>query len=380
MASIRHLIGRYYPKIVEDVAAGYQSRHGCLPTNVSHWDPSPEFENMMNRTLAMPVNGSAIPYLYAPDAQQMEATLATIGTLSSALMTTPSGTVSIACVLFWLASTNVRRLMIVAPAYFSVGLLAEALGFDVQVATMRRLNGAYALPTIPLNVDAVWITNPTYCTTHYLTQAQLRQLRDLLEEDIYVVADEPMSFPHENAGRSLAAHKRFIGIYSPHKAIGINGLKCSLVACDESVRREMIDIFDAFVGGLPLSAMTAIAHLVSPNFGICAAAYESYIRTAYDRVHDVVTMYPALSLDTFARTNFVSVFAPPMAAKLGESVEFLTEASEATAALAYPAIIHSFGEECGFGFRINLTGVNDQFIAALRRWCDFLNRRLPALT
>lgn len=380
MASIRHLIGRYYPKIVEDVTTKYQQKHGRAPINVSHWDPSPEFVAMMNRTLVVPTDGSAIPYLYAPDAQQIEATLKTIGTLSSAVMTTPSGTASIACVLFWLASTSVRRLLIIAPVYFSVGLLAEALGFDVAFATMRRIDGGYELPSIPRDADAIWITNPVYCTTQYFTPQQLRHFRDLLEDNVYVIADEPMTFPQENAGSSLAAHKRFIGIYSPHKAIGINGLKCSLVACDESIRREMLDIFDGFVGGLPLSAMTAIAHLVSPNFADCTTVYDGYIRNAYDRVRNVTRRYPCLSLDLFARTNFVSAFALDLPARLGRDARFLMDASEATATIVYPSIIHSYGEDCGFGFRINLTAVNDQSVAALRRWCDHLDRRLSEPT
>lgn len=375
MASIRHLIGKYYPKTVENVVARYEYLHGRAPTNVSHWDPSSDFVSLMDRTLSVPANGSAIPYLYAPDAQQIDAALRTIGTLSSAVMTTPSGTASIASALFWLASTSVRRLLIITPAYFSVGLLAEALGFDVQFATMVRVNNTYELPLIPSDVDAVWITNPLYCTTHYFTPSQLQTFRDLLEEDVYVIADEPMTYPHENAGSRLAGHKRFVGIYSPHKAIGINGLKCSLLAFDESVRRPMLDTFDAFVGGLPLSAMTAVAHLVSPNFLQCASAYDSFIAHAYERVRSVTAMFPTLSIDNFARTNFVSVFAARVDAKLGISAEFLTVASEATGTVAYPSIIHGYGEEAGFGFRVNLTAVSDPFIAALRRWCDFLNRQ-----
>jgi aspartate/methionine/tyrosine aminotransferase len=329
----------------------------------------------MNRTLVIPANGNAIPYLYAPDDEQMEAALKTIGTLSSAVMTTPSGTASIACVLFWLASTNVRRLLILSPFYFSVGLLAEALGFDVDFATMQRIANGYALPPIPADIDAIWITNPLYCTTHYFTTSQLRSFRDMLESNIYVIADEPMTFPCENAGSSLAAHRRFIGIYSPHKAIGINGLKCSLVACDESIRHEMLDIFDGLVGGLPLSAMTAISHLISTNFVQCKTAYEQYIQVAYERVRRVVALFPALSLDPFARTNFVSAFALGVPAELGKDAKFLSQACEETAAIAYPAVIHSYGNDCGFGFRVNLTAVNDQLIAALHRWCAFLEYR-----
>lgn len=376
MASIRHLIRRYYPKAIEEIAAAYQTRHGHAPTNISHWDASREFVSAMNRTIDMPATADAIPYLYAPDDQQTEAALRTIGTLSSTVITTPSGTASIACVLFWLASTNVRRLLIIAPVYFSVGLIAEALGFDVDVIAMNRRNGIYELPPIPADTDAIWITNPLYCTTRYFNVGEVLRFREAAEKGIYVIADEPMSFPRQNVGSILSAHTRFIGIYSPHKAIGINGLKCSLIACDASIRREMLDIFDAFVGGLPLSAMSAVAHLASSNFNDCTNIYSDFIAMAFERVRNVVAQFPALSLDLFARTNFVSAFAPLLPATLGEDRAFLTEACEATAAIAFPSIIHSYGEDCGFGFRINLTAVDDQLIAALHRWCAFLDQQL----
>ncbi|HXI13607.1 MAG TPA: hypothetical protein VNM92_13340, partial [Thermoanaerobaculia bacterium] len=369
LPTIRRLIEKYYPKLVEEVSAAYKDR---ALVNLSHWDPSSEFASVMASTLRPPDDGSAIPYLYSPGDADLSLAMEVTGIRRSSVITTASTTASIAAVLFWLA-TRARSLLVVAPSYFTVGLLAEALGFDVTFATLRRTQSGYELPDLP-DADAIWITNPTYCTTHYFSDEQLRFFRSWLERQRPVIADEAMAFPGTNAGSYLAPHRLFIGMYSPHKAIGINGLKCSLIACDETVRPELLEVFDAFVGGLPISTMTAVAHLATPNFRKCSETYVKYVSRAYERVSEAVRQYDHVELDRFALTSFVSAFVPTVPASAGSDRTFLVAGCERASAIAFPATIHGYGPEAGFGFRLNLTAVDDKFIAALHRWCQYLEQ------
>src|SRR5258707_637129 len=73
----------------------------------------------------------------------------------------------------------------------------------------------------------------------------------------YVVVDEALAFPPTRIALSLGGHSNFIGIYTPHKSICINGMKCSLVAFHPTLEDFFDDWADVLSGGLSVSACLA---------------------------------------------------------------------------------------------------------------------------
>ena len=368
---IRDLLTRYNSKLVQEITDEYNTRHGYAPINLSHWNPSAQLERSMERTLSFNVRGDSVPYLYvSPDAVGRLTGL--VGLKSSTAVITPSGTASIACVVLWLAARNVKRLTVIDPSYFTVSLLASSLGMQVTHVSLRRESNSYCLPALEDVGDAVWVTNPVYSTTHYLTAHDCVTLRSAAASGRFLVADESLAFPGHSLGETLSDLRSFVGIYSPHKAISLNGLKCSFIACAPTVEQELLEIFDVLVGGLPLSSTVAASHVASANFHDCGTVFSTYVKNAYERVSGITRHHRGVHLDAYAPTTFVSMFVPTLSAELGWDRQFLTAATEASAAIAVPAVQNGYPETMGFGFRVNLAGVDDNLLAGLHRWLSYL--------
>ena len=189
-----------------------------------------------------------------------------------------------------------------------------------------------------------------------------------------------------NVPRALGGHKNFVGIYTPHKALCVNGLKFSIIAFHPDLEDFFDDWADVLFGGLSLSSSAAIGHFLSAEFDNYRNAFICSIETARAWHNDLLAEYEGcIKTDDRSRGHFLTVYFPFIDAKLGNSIPFIEAVIEATGAAFIPGNRSGFNPEAGFCFRVNLAQDSSQFRGALARLYRYLSsspapRPIPPLS
>ena len=253
---------------IEALSNDYEERHGRAPINVSHWDPSQEIVRKLRAALPISVEQNPIPYNFSYFLDSHPEVRFKLGIRADASsLFLENGSSAILAVANVLALSGVSEVVVVRPCYFTVPYALARVGLRTrEVYAARRENG-YALP-VGLELDfasVLWITHPIYNTGDYGLSHQCRDLLAHLEAGVVVVADEALALCPSGLAAVLGGHPRFIGIYTPHKSICVNGLKFSTVVFHPDKEPPFDHWTDVLSGGLGLSAVTAINHFLSTD-------------------------------------------------------------------------------------------------------------------
>ena len=365
-------------EMLEAIEDAYAKRFGAAPFNISHWDPSDEFEREMLGHLDVPGLGSLASYRFSyqlTESTPVVVKLGGVARLHSGLFT-PSTTTSILCVLNWLKRRGKKQIIAMCPAYFSLSHACHRFGINLKRTYLKRSDGRFSLPTsgsrIWQNPSVLWITNPVYGAGVYFTPEDIIFVGSLLESGWIVVADECLALPGKEMIRMLEQHPNFVTIYSPHKCICVNGIKFSIVIFNLKHLAFMERWADVWYGGLGCSSSLAIAHFLSPNFDSYLAHFLRKIAVVRKSVSQLC-VGPHLETDTEAKGHFVSCYYPALSSRLGNSRTFLEQVINATGGSLIPGNRSRFGREVGFSFRVNLARGGPRLQPALARIIAYMN-------
>jgi hypothetical protein len=190
---------------------------------------------------------------------------------------------------------------------------------------------------------------------------------------VTVVADEALAQVPTDMARVLGGHRRFIGLYTPHKSICMNGLKFSLIAFHKEHEGTFEQWADILAGGLGLSALAAVEHFLSPEFDRYRVKFLALTKAAADFNTDLVQrLAPSASLDVGAIGHFGTVYFPQLAASLGNDLSFLSKLTDATGGIVIPGSRSGFDPAFGFCFRLNFGQDSTIFRSTLGRIYRFL--------
>ena len=366
---------------IDDLIADFKERHsGEEPVRVSHWDPSEWFvKAILNRVdLAKFSNPKsyvldpihyAYSYLLKRRRGDLEPVLTKLGFNSSSvsIQVMENGTSAIAAVANWLKVTGVSDVVLLRPYYFAVSRNLERLNLRLRHVSMLRRDGEYVIPEdLPVAPgQALWITNPTYSTSVYSPESQLERLKDLADRGIVIIADEALAIPPSKLAAELGGHPNFIGIYTPHKSICMNGLKFSAVVHHPSTGDTFDHWSDVLSGGLSLSAVMALHHFTQPEFDEYKTIFFKLIEGVRSWHNSAVSGVTEMRTDAFARGHFISVYFPNLRATLGDDVSFLAELMEETGATIISGTRSGLDPSNGLSFRVNLAQDSPEFRSSL---------------
>lgn len=361
---------------IEHIESVYEKSYGIKPYNISWWDPSAEFRNRTESALRFPLGGEAVRYTfsYSIDCHSQLLTKLGFANLNKACLITPSGSSSLLCAIKRIKDSGHRRIVAVAPHYFTLEQLAEAVGLRVEKIHIKRREGEYSIGEISLcKGDVLWVTNPIYCTGKYYSTSDIAQFKRILDSGFEIFADECLAKGGMELSRHLGYSDLFTGIYCPHKTVCINGVKFSCIVCPEGDERYYEQWSDILFGCLGSSNVVAIKHYLSDNFDAYSQVFDSAIASVWHELMHSVSSIPGLSLDVASHGYLRLLLFPDQPASLLSGGN-LRQCIMSCGTSFIPSTRSHCPADWGLGFRINLSSDSQMFRGALYRLLVTLSR------
>lgn len=360
-----------------------QEKKSIKIPNVSYWDSSQKFQSQMAQVLELPVCSLPWDYYYTYSISKKERmqVLINLGVPSENLdsvigLLLQSSTIAIVNMINLLVHQGKKKLCILQPSYFSVSECCKMLSLKYEAKNISFLNGNVELPVKEIingGYDCVWITSPVFCTGKYFDQVQLNEILELREAGLTIIFDESLALPGKELVRFFHIDPQVFAIYSPHKAISINGLKFSVLVSDVCYEDFLEQWVDVFSGALASSNRDAVFHYISPNYSTeCLSKYLSYIDNTKDEVVKVIKQFPfATTLpDTYG--HYITVFTNRKLYGRKDLLQLMQSLISSSLASFIPGTLNGFSAEMGLCFRVNLTSDATELAGAVCRILTFL--------
>lgn len=324
-------------------------------TNLSYWNPSDAYTDMMLKVLTPQSITNIFEYVYTYDVPNVTRN-AIIEKLTGKQSNTqmcillPNSTLAIINIINYLKLNNYRRLFILQPSYFSVEKACELAEFEVVKIPFKD-NYSFPPEIFEANeLDAIWITSPIYSTNYILDQTAIKSIDKLTSNNRLVIIDESLNVNGFETIRNLKQNRYLFGIYSPHKSLFFNGLKFSAIICDKANDDFLEQWIDVIGGALPGSCINAIEHFLSPNYDLCAQKAKLWFAKSKAIIMETLKKYPFAEIDTVQSIgSYVTVRIPYMPLK---SLDFIKALISETMVSIIPGFLNG-NPNCSF--RINLS-------------------------
>ena len=275
-------------------------------TNLSFWNPSKEYVNMIQRILPVQKLTNLFEYVYTYNIDK-ETRGKVIEKIidrhenSQMCMLLPNSTLSILNIINYLKLHGYKRLWIFQPSYFSVEEACSIFKIPVTKVPLSYTNGKYEisfnLSKIKLD-EAIWITSPIYSTNCYPDKKMINTINNLTASNHLVIIDESLNINGYETIRQLNLNKYLFGIYSPHKSLFINGLKFSAIICNKENDDFLEQWIDVLGGALPTSSINAVEHFLSENYDLCKSEALKWFDENKRIIIKVLRQYPFAKIDT----------------------------------------------------------------------------------
>lgn len=361
-----------------------EQKYNCPILNVSHWDSSSAFQKHMARALVLPP--PSLPwdyyYTYSISEEDRQQVLKNLGVSSYQLSSTmglliQSSTIAVVNIINLLAHYHRKRLCILQPAYFSVASCCTMFSLEYGVEQITFTNGRPKIPVdqiIAKGYDCVWITSPVFCTGYYPDKEYIEDIAYLKSAGLTLVFDESLALPGKELIRTFPIDEKVFAIYSPHKAISINGLKFSVIVCEKSYEDFLEQWVDVFSGALGGSNRDAVFHYISPNYlNDCYPAYQSYIEKNRTAINRLLEQFPFASTLPNTGGHYISIFTDLSVQKKSDLLNLMENVIQSAMASFIPSVLNGFDPCQGFSFRVNLTGDSLELEGTVGRILHYLS-------
>lgn len=345
-------------------------------TNLSYWNPSNAYTDMMLKELTPQSIKGLFDYVYTYDIP-IETRDAIIEKLTGKhsntqmCMLLPNSTISIVNVINYLKLNKYRRLFILQPSYFSVEETCKLSELEI-VKIPFESNCMFPDEIYEANErDAIWITSPIYSTNCILEQSIIQSINKLTSNNRLVIVDESLNINGFETIRNLQPNKFLFGIYSPHKSLFLNGFKFSAIICDKSNDDFLEQWVDVIGGALPGSCINAIEHFLSPNYDLCKQKAQMWFKQSKSIITQVLNHYPFAKIDTIQSVgSYATIYIPDIPL---DSISFIKEMISETAVSIIPGFLNG-NPNCSF--RINLSLGHHVIGNALTALLEFISQRI----
>lgn len=363
---------------IQEVEKSYAKKNGDIVINLSTWKVNSEFKNKILQSLSTEsFQSNYIDYIYSYNIPEDigEKVKDKLGVQSKNVVSyfTQNNTISIVYLCNMIRLKSLKSCMII-PSYFSIQNVYQSMNVSLDEKPLLYENGSYSLPGLDefSQYDVIWVTSPTFSTGVYFDNYNIRILENLLEQNKMIIADESFCSSQNELIRKFYKYENFIGIYSPHKAISVNGLKFSVVLCNKKYEELLEHWADVLGGNLSTSNCNAIYHYVSSNFDKCAKIFNIWIAAANESLIEILNQHPNFTYDKQVVGCMRMIYAKRIPFIYSYDKDFYEKLLENTNCMIYPGAINNFMENYGFSFRINLLLYNKEFKFGFIRVLNFL--------
>lgn len=360
----------------------YYSKYGHEPVNVSDWNPSIDFKEKVQHKLIMDNKFNPIDYVfsYTFSPQNHDEILSKLGynnyQQKRSILITPNGSSSIRNALHWLKQNKCNKLLAISPTYFTVFCGCQDYGIEYKELFLHRYNSSFVVDEKELfdkvmQVDAVWITSPVYCTSTYFDNFMINNFIKILKLGKIIIADESLCISGHELIRKLGNYTNFLGIYSPHKSLCVNGNKFSLITYAKEEDNVFNDWVVALSGNLLISNGIAVNHFLSDAFEKYSNAFNVQLKLNFMEVKKLLYELE-VDFDYEAQGYLITLYFKNIDGNLGYNEVFLKKLINNTGTTMIPGVRNHFSADLGFCFRINLCCLNINMYHALKRLIIYL--------
>ena len=360
-----------------EIQQDFEKSNNIKLLNVSNWNCCSEYRNCLLDVFKAPHSNNYVDYMYSyslsnTKIKQIKERYPFLLKQNKEFMITPNNTVSILYIINFLKQIRIKKVCIIAPTYFAVYNTLDLLNIKYDIIRLQHEQNSFFIKT---NIDftqydAIWVTSPIFCSGLPIDNTAIKIIENFSQDKI-VVTDESFCKYGEELPNKYKL-KRHIGIYSPHKSIGLNSFKFSLI----TLNADYMDIFehwsDVLCGSLNITNYNAISHFLTDNYSDCQNACTKFIENACTLTKEVIKSNPNLSIDTAATGNMIMVYATNIPYSKMNDIEFFKTLIKNTQGSIIPGYLHDYVEDYGFCFRVNLSLFNNHFLNILKNICMFL--------
>jgi aspartate/methionine/tyrosine aminotransferase len=358
--------------------AKYKLEFGCKPFNLSLWDASKSFQSSLLEKIQLSNFENIMNYEFSDLLTCRKGIVKRLGYKTSIndCLITPTGSISISCVLNWLQKIGIRKIHVLCPCYYTIIPLSKQFGIKTQKVFLTKSDKGFDLSKENMNIlassKAIWLNNPLYCTGLTLQEETIEFLRDFLESGGIVISDECIAPLGTELGRKLGNYSLYIGIHCPHKLLLMNSLKFSAIVFNIEHQNFFKYWSDIVYGSLLTSNIIAIEHFLSENYDLL---YKKSLTMIMRSLKNVINAFmPFETLFVFEESSgfLISGYIPFIKASICDNKEFLWNAFKNSGTSFIPGTRHFFNPNADFSFKINLARDDDIFRVSLNRLLNYL--------
>lgn len=359
-----------------DLQHEFEIKNKIQILNVSDWSCSKDFRSALLSSFHIQTNINKVDYKYSyslsSDTISKIKSNYTFCNEKNDIMITPNNTVSIVYIANLLKQLNTRKICILAPAYFSVYSIFDLLEIPYERISLSRKNGSF---TINQEIDfrefdAMWVTSPIFCSGCSYDKDTLKILSAFSQYKI-IVTDESFCMLGDELPSKIHLQNH-IGIYSPHKAIGFNSFKYSMIVYNIKYCSTLEQWSDVLCGSLNATNVDAINHFLSENYFECQKIYTEYINNAREFVQNELEKYPFLSYDHNSKGNMIMIYLQSQKDYECFDINNLNSLMENTMTTLLPGYLHDYDNKTDCCFRINLSRFDNRFRVLFPNMCLYL--------
>lgn len=365
------------------MADRYYDAYGVDVENVSHWNPSKNFQKSLSGLLKLPTMHPIVDYVMSLNMPESDNVLSKLGFSRKCeyALITPTGTVSILSAISLLKEQGVERIVLFAPFYWTVFYVCNQLSIEVEMFYLYRDCGKYKYPEFSeifggnlSDKTAFWFTNPIYCTGVHLDEITVEVAKLLIEKKAWVIFDECLCSYERNLGPHLSGHEKFLGIYAPHKSICVNGLKFSTLVTHQTYR-DFVDHWSTIhYGCLSVANKVAAQHFISKNFDTYLTKFTKKINRTREYILSLSEKYDGFSIDPNADSYLNTLYFERYSGDASNDLVWLWELVKNTGTIIIPGIRNHFSVNIGFCFRVNLAADSPRFRHRLEILISYLSK------
>lgn len=347
---------------IREVEKEVAQKTGAPVFDISHWNSGYDYKNYLYQYLKIPDSNKVFNYIYGyefPESVHLQIRkVLNIDDQDFSSVLLPSSTLAIVNIANFLQKNSINNICVLQPSYFTVTPCLQSFGLNVINVGVLYEDGVFTIPideVLAFNPDAVWITNPVFCTNIGFQKSELEKLNLLLKNKIYLICDESLAPLGTELNPRLNNNEYLLSIHSPHKVLGTNAMKFACII----THQKHIDFFniwtDLLAGGMALSSSMAITHFLSDNYKFCLKKSMDYIYRNYVAMKDLLKLHQKSCSYTHVCGIYITIFFPAVPFQLSTRHSFIKELIENTNVSLLPGYLEGYLENLGFCFRINLT-------------------------
>ena len=348
------------------------------PTCLSYWNSGSDYKEKIAATVKLCGKSDLFDYQYFfPDSIKKDIAhklgFSDDAYEKSFFAPLSQSTLSIVTVAIFLKKYD-QKVGIIEPIYYSAQDCFDDFAVPYRLFSdyMENINSTFdADALLQSDCTAFWFTSPINGCSIYFKDHVIKGIQKLLDAGKMVVLDESLCVNGMELSRALGVQENLIYIYSPHKTLGIQGIKFSYVVVHTKYYEDINNLEDTYGGSLNYSCQEGAEHFISKNFDDCLQRYTNFWQENFLKVKGILKNYDFAHVlpETFGHYAMIFIDRPVTDACFIEATKFLMKEK---GYYVYPGAMQGFDSKKGFCFRVNMLLNATDIEKGLRAVLDYI--------